>query len=75
MSLRPKRGAKSKSGGMSIKRKRTSKKIESIGMERTRMEHMRMQHIIIRFKVVGKRTKPKRLCRRIKHMGKGTIIV
>ena len=78
MSLRPKRGAKSmeyKSGGMSIKRKRTGKKIEPTGMERIRMGHMKMQHIMIRSKLVGKRTKPKRLCRRIKQMGKGKMVV
>jgi len=73
MRLRPKRGAKSmecKSGGISIKSKRTNKKTEPTGTE-----HMRMQHKMIRSKAVGKRTKPKRLCRRIKHMGKGKMVV
>ncbi len=64
-----------KSGGISIERKRTSKKIERMGMKRTRIEYIRMQHIMIRSKVTGKQMKPKRLYRWIKHIGKGTIIV
>lgn len=52
-----------KRGGVSIKRKRTGKKIEPTGVEPTRMEPtrivcIRMQLITIRPKVVGKRTKP-----------------
>ena len=73
MSLRPKGAAKSiecKSGYISIKRKRTGKKIVPMGME-----HIRMEYIMIRSKVVGKQTKPKRLCGRIKHIRKGKIMV
>jgi len=65
---------------MSIKRKRTGKKIEPTGMEYirmkpTRMKYIRMQHIMIRPKAVGKRIKLKGLCRRIKHIRKGKIVV
>ena len=34
-----------------------------------------MQHIMIRSKAVGKRTKLKRLCRRIKHLRKDKMVV
>jgi len=79
-----------KSGGVSIKCKRTGKKIEATGMEHmrmepteiehkriepTRMEHMRMQHITIKSKAVSKRTKPKGLCRRIKYIRKGKMVI
>jgi len=68
-----------KSGGMSIKRQRTGKEIEPKGVEHMRMEptgieHIRIEHII-RSKAAGKRTKPKRLCRRIKHIRKGKMVV
>ena len=83
MSLRSKGAVKSmeyKSEYMNIKRKRTGKKIEPMGIEHmriepTRLKHMRMQHIMIRSKVVCKQTKPKRLCGRIKHIRKGKIVV
>jgi len=69
-----------KSGGISIKRKRTGKKIEPTGIEYirmkpTRMKYIRMQYIIIRPKAVGKRTKLKGLYRRIKYIRKGKIVV
>ncbi len=44
-------------------------------MELTRIEPTRIQHIMIRPKAVGKRTKPKRLYKRIKYIRTGKIIV
>lgn len=49
--------------------------MEHIRMEPTGMECMRIKHIMIRSKAVGRRTKPKRLCRRIRHIRKGKIVV
>lgn len=67
MVSRPKRRAKTmecKRERVSLKRKRTGKKTE----------HTRMQHIMIRPKAVGKQTKPKMLCGRIKHIRKGEMM-
>ena len=68
MRLRPQRGANSierKSGAMSSKK--ASKKIKPTGMEY-------MQHTRIKSKAIGKRTKPKKLCKRIKHGRKGKMM-